>query len=65
MFLHDTDPLLDVRFFENRLLLRNIDVQVRRQKICELFRSGDVQNHQARLLRRFWRQLEQSCSRIA
>src|SRR5712692_3447044 len=65
MSLDRADSLFDVRFFENRLLLCNIDIQVRRQKISELFRSRDVQDHQARLLRRFRRKLEQSRSRIA
>src|SRR5205814_600349 len=65
LLLHGANTLLDIELLEDCLLLRNIDVQVRRQKISELLGVLDIEDHQTRLLRRVRRQLKQSRSRIA
>jgi hypothetical protein len=62
VLLHSIHPFFDVEFFEQRLLLRNIDIEVRRQKIGELLGILDVHDHQARLFRGVRRQLEQARS---
>src|SRR5205814_8221075 len=64
LILHGANTLLDIELLEDCLLLRNIDVQVRRQKISELLGVLDIEDHQTRLLRRVRRQLKQSRSRI-
>ena len=42
--LHRAQPLFQIEFLENRLLLRGIDVQIRREKIDQLFRVVDAEN---------------------
>src|SRR5438132_882502 len=64
MLLHSTNALFDIQLFENRLLLRNIDVQVLRQKISELLGVIDVQDHQTHLLWRIGCQFEEFYSRV-
>ena len=65
VLLHGAHPFFDIELFEQRLLLRDIDIEIRREKIGELLGILDVQDHHARLLRRVRRQLEQTRSRIA
>src|ERR1051326_5247264 len=60
LLLHSTNALFDIELLENRLFLRDIDVQVRRQKVCELLGVLDIEDHQTRLLRCVRRQLKQS-----
>ena len=64
VLLHGTHPFFEIEFFEQRLLLRDIYIEVWRQKIGKLLGILDVHDHHARLFRRVWRQLEQTHSRI-
>ena len=64
LLLHNANALFHIKLLENRLFLGNIDVQVRPQKIRELLRVIDIEDHQTRLLRRVRSQLKQSRSRI-
>ena len=59
VFLNFEHALLDIELFEKRLLLGDIDIQIGRQKIRQLLRIVNVQDHQTRLLRYFRRQFEQ------
>ena len=60
MGLHRAQSFFDVEFLENGLLLRDIDIQIGREKIQELFRVLDAPHDQAGLVRRIWRQFQQA-----
>ena len=63
--LHRVQPLLDVVLLEQRLLLRDIEIQIWRQKIGQLLRILDPEHDRARLFRHVRRQLEQLRGRVA
>ena len=63
--LHRVETLLDVVLLEQRLLLGNVDVQIRRQKIGQLLRTLHPEHNRARLFGHVRRQLEQLGGRIA
>ena len=63
--LHRAHPLLEVVLFQQGLLLRDVDVQVRPEKIGQLFGVFEREHNRPGLLRHVGRKLEQFCGRIA
>ena len=57
--LDRTQSLGDVELFENRLLLGNIDIEIGREKIDQLFRVLDAAHEDARPFGRVGQQIEQ------
>ena len=58
-------PFLDVEFLKDRLFFRRFDVQIRREKISQLFRLFDAEHGRARLFGHIRRKLEKFRGRIA
>ena len=63
-FLHHGQPLFNIELLEDRLFLRGIDIQIRREEIGELLGILDAQHHCARLLGHIRREFQKLRRRV-
>src|SRR4029453_9043160 len=63
--LHSGQPFFDVQFLENRLFLRGLDIQIRREEIGQLFWIFDAKHSRTRLFGYIRSKLEKFRRRVA
>ena len=63
--LHDGQPFFNVEFLEDRLFLRRLDVQIRREEIGQLFGVFNAEHGRPRLFGHIGSELEKFRGRIA